>query len=106
MREADKQVEDELYSAQEVAAITEHHRKQMAKNSVSDPFRTFANGAPKGGLGDMFKTPDDIMFKGTLDDAAKAAEESGKCEFLPCAKEGRRQVIVCALRSVDGEHPG
>jgi len=47
-----------------------------AKKGVTDPFRSFKKG--DGGLGDIFKTPDDILFKGSFDDAACAAESSGK----------------------------
>jgi len=80
VRAADAQVQDELYDSGEQAAIHQMQQRRMAKSSVTDPFRTF-DGAKKGGLGDMFATPDDITFKGSFEEAAKAAETSGKREI-------------------------
>eukprot|EP01047_Picozoa_sp_COSAG01_P050271 COSAG01_NODE_5065_length_4517_cov_11.071978_2_plen_107_part_00 len=81
VRAADQQLQDHaLYDAQEQAAIMHMQRKAAAKTTINDPFRTFNGGASKGGLGDMFKTPDDMMFKGTFEEAASEAERSSKCE--------------------------
>ena len=79
VRAADAQVQDMLYQPQEIRAMEAVARK--AKKGVTDPFRSFKKG--DGGLGDIFKTPDDILFKGSFDEAACAAESGGKCASGP-----------------------
>ena len=105
-------MQDELYDPAEQRAIQQAMQRQMSKSSVTDPFRSFDSGAKKGGLGDMFATPDDITFKGSFDEAAQAAEASGKraccCpESLPyprrCPGAAAHSLRAC---SADGQHPG
>ena len=52
-------------SIREAAALA-HAQLAAANKAINDPFRDLqgnGGGAAKGGLGDMFATPDDLTFK-------------------------------------------
>ena len=89
VRAADEHVQDQLFDPGAVAAIQQHNAKQAKKSGVPDPFRELLSGAPKsGGLGDMFRTPDELMFKGSFEEARAAAEAQGKLLMVNIQDEG------------------
>ena len=91
VRKADEHIEDQLFDPAQVRAMQRMETAQLKKNAVADPFRDLSSGeASKGGLGDMFKTPDALTFKGGLEEAREAAEKSGKLLMV----------------NIDGEHSG
>ena len=89
VRAADEHVQDQLFDPGAVAAIQQHNARQAKKSGVPDPFRDLSSGAPKsGGLGDMFRTPDELMFKGSFEEARAAAEAQGKLLMVNIQDEG------------------
>lgn len=79
VRKADDHVEDQLFDPAAVNAMRQHDAARLKKNAVADPFRDLSAGdASKGGLGDMFKTPDALTFKGGFEGARAEAESQGK----------------------------
>lgn len=79
VRKADDHIEDQLFDPAQVRAMQRMETAQLKKIAVADPFRDLNSGeASKGGLGDIFKTPDALTFKGGFEEAREAAEKSGK----------------------------
>jgi NACalpha-BTF3-like transcription factor len=79
VRKADEHIEDQLFDPQQVSAMQQFQQQQLKKTAVADPFRDLSAGdASKGGLGEMFKTPDELTFKGGFEEARAEAEKCGK----------------------------
>jgi NACalpha-BTF3-like transcription factor len=79
VRKADEHIEDQLFDPAQVTAMQRMQSAQLKKTAVADPFRDLSKGdSGKGGLGEMFKTPDALTFKGGFEEARVAAESEGK----------------------------
>lgn len=79
VRAADEHIEDQLFDPAQVRAMQRMESAKVKKVAIADPFRDLSSGkASKGGLGDMFKTPDALTFKGGFEEARVEAENSGK----------------------------
>ncbi len=110
VRAADEHIEDQLFDPAQVRSMQRMHSAQLKKTAVADPFRDLSKGGSgKGGLGDMFKTPDALTFKGGFEEARAAAEQGGKLlmvniqderEFASHMLVRRSPVCSCASAAV------
>jgi NACalpha-BTF3-like transcription factor len=85
VRKADESVEDQLFDPAQVSAMQRNFDAQLKKTAVADPFRDLSKGSTgKGGLGEMFKTPDALTFKGGFEEARAEVPPTPSQSLFSC----------------------